>query len=56
MLGKVIKAKRQAEAKIVVMIADAILMQLLHHENAVLEELWSYQTIHNAYVSTVQNH
>ena len=30
MLGKVIKAKRQAEAKIVVAIADAILVQMLH--------------------------
>ena len=39
MLVKVIKAKRQAEAKIAVVMADAILVQLLHRETAALEEL-----------------
>ena len=34
MLVKLIKAKRQAEAKIAVVMADAILVQLLHRENA----------------------
>ena len=36
MLGKVIKAKRQAEAKLVVAIADAILVQMLHRVKAAL--------------------
>ena len=39
MLVKLIKAKKQVEAKTVVVMADAILVQLLHRETAALEEL-----------------